>query len=234
MLLRLIGGLVKYIVFRGDHAGHESAHRGGNGSAATVPRTDENNKGRRPGISTELEPYWNIAAPLEEILGYRFRNPLLLLEAASHSSFTNEKRKLHLPDNDRLEFLGDAVLGLVIGEEIHLNNRRFDSGKMTKLRAMVVSSQSLAEAAQRCNIGDFLLLGVGETRSGGGRLPSPAPLVEDAEDRDVALLAAGGREDGQGERQRDKGRGMPHRPCAFRIASRIAPRSFATDTGRLP
>ena len=172
MLLRLIGGLVKYIVFRGDHAGHESAHRGGNGSAATVPRTDENNKGRRPGISTELEPYWNIAAPLEEILGYRFRNPLLLLEAASHSSFTNEKRKLHLPDNDRLEFLGDAVLGLVIGEEIHLNNRRFDSGKMTKLRAMVVSSQSLAEAAQRCNIGDFLLLGVGETRSGGGRRPS--------------------------------------------------------------
>lgn len=103
---------------------------------------------------------------LEQELGYKFRNSLLLGEALTHPSLAYESAKPHF-DNQRLEFLGDAVLQLVLTEELYRRFPAFSEGQLTKLRARMVSKSALRVFADRISLGNFVLLGKGEEGSGG-------------------------------------------------------------------
>jgi ribonuclease III len=105
-------------------------------------------------------------SPIEERIGYKFRNSLLLAEALTHPSLGHETQRYHF-DNQRLEFLGDAVLQLVISEHLF---RRFGGeaeGQLTKLRSRLVSSETLKMHAAALDLGRYLLMGRGEETSGG-------------------------------------------------------------------
>jgi ribonuclease-3 len=104
--------------------------------------------------------------PLEERIGYKFRNSLLLAEALTHSSISLE-RKDYPFDNQRLEFLGDAVLQLVITEELFLRFSDFTEGQLTKIRTRLVSRTALKEHARILRLGEHLMMGRGEETSGG-------------------------------------------------------------------
>ena len=104
--------------------------------------------------------------PLEVRMEYKFRNTLLLGEALTHPSLAYETRKPHF-DNQRLEFLGDAVLQLILTDHLFHKFPAFPEGKLTKLRSRLVSREALRIYAQRLGLGDFLLLGRGEEASGG-------------------------------------------------------------------
>ncbi len=119
----------------------------------------------------------------EQAAGHAFKRPELLSEALAHRSYANEKRHQR-SDNDRLEFLGDAVLDLLTAELIFTRYEEFDSGEMTKIRASLVSEKALATLARQINLGEALFLGVGEQKSGGAEKPS---LLADAYE---ALVAA--------------------------------------------
>jgi ribonuclease-3 len=103
---------------------------------------------------------------VEKTLGYKFRNPLLLAEALTHPSLAYESRRPHF-DNQRLEFLGDAVLQLVLTEELFRMFPEFPEGRLTKLRARLVSRRALAGFAGDLELGEFVMLGKGEETSGG-------------------------------------------------------------------
>jgi ribonuclease III len=103
---------------------------------------------------------------LEEQLGYQFRNPLLLAEALTHPSLAYETHRAHF-DNQRLEFLGDAVLQLIFTHELFRMFMDFNEGNLTKLRARLVSRTALASYARSRDIGAHLLMGRGEETSGG-------------------------------------------------------------------
>ena len=104
--------------------------------------------------------------PLEERLGYKFRNALLLAEALTHPSISLE-RKNYPFDNQRLEFLGDAVIQLVITEHLYRLYPDFSEGRMTKLRTRIVSRTALKAHAHILDLGRFLMMGRGEETSGG-------------------------------------------------------------------
>lgn len=105
---------------------------------------------------------------LEKKLNYTFRDKGLLSEALSHSSYANEHRSAHLNSNERLEFLGDSVLGFVTAEYLFANHPDLPEGDLTRIRAALVCEQSLYEVAQKLGLGQFLKLGRGE-EAGGGR-----------------------------------------------------------------
>ena len=102
---------------------------------------------------------------LEKKIGYKFKNPDLLLNALTHSSYANENRGIS--DNERLEFLGDAVLGLVIADYLYRLFEKHKEGDLTKIRASIVSEGPLSQIARDIRLGRFLLLGKGEAISGG-------------------------------------------------------------------
>ncbi len=104
---------------------------------------------------------------LEESLNYSFHNRALLAEAMTHRSYANEHSEENLPDNERLEFLGDAVLDLVISQYLMKTLTNSPEGELTRVRAEVVSLPGLAGLARSLDIGSGLLLGRGEERSGG-------------------------------------------------------------------
>ncbi len=104
--------------------------------------------------------------PLEERIGYKFRNSLLLAEALTHSSISLE-RKNYPFDNQRLEFLGDAVLQLVVTEHLYRLFPDFSEGRLTKLRTRVVSRAGLRIHASAVGLGGHLMMGRGEDASGG-------------------------------------------------------------------
>lgn len=104
--------------------------------------------------------------PLEERIGYKFRNSLLLAEALTHSSISLE-RKNYPFDNQRLEFLGDAVLQLVVTEHLYRLFPDFSEGRLTKLRTRVVSRTGLKTHASAIGLGGHLMMGRGEDASGG-------------------------------------------------------------------
>ncbi|MBE2203630.1 MAG: ribonuclease III [Chthoniobacterales bacterium] len=104
--------------------------------------------------------------PLEERIGYKFRNGLLLAEALTHPSISLE-RKDYPFDNQRLEFLGDAVIQVVVTEHLFRMFPDFDEGRMTKLRTRIVSRMALRERAVALDLGSFLMMGRGEEASGG-------------------------------------------------------------------
>lgn len=103
----------------------------------------------------------------EKKLGYSFRNPKLLENALSHSSYANEKWKNPLASNERLEFLGDSILGFVVAEYLYRRCQEQPEGDLTRMRADLVCETSLAQVAARLELGDFLLLGHGEEQGGG-------------------------------------------------------------------
>jgi len=106
--------------------------------------------------------------PLESRIHYQFRDPLLLAEALTHPSLAYESNNPHF-DNQRLEFLGDAVLQLIVTEELFRRFGEFTEGQLTKLRARVVSRRALARFAVAIHLGDDVRLGKGEDSSGGRR-----------------------------------------------------------------
>lgn len=121
---------------------------------------------------------------LQERLGYRFRDPGLLDTALTHRSFVNENPAPARPDNERLEFLGDAVLELCVSDMLMRQFPDHAEGRLSQLRASIVNEQPLAELAKCFGIGDCMLLGRGEEISGGRGKPS---LLADALE---AVLAA--------------------------------------------
>lgn len=104
---------------------------------------------------------------LEEKIMYHFADPSILINALTHSSYANEMRMSREKNNERLEFLGDAVLELVTSECIYREYENLDEGDLTKLRASIVCEQTLSACARDLNIGNYLLLGKGEDISGG-------------------------------------------------------------------
>lgn len=109
---------------------------------------------------------------LQENLGYRFRDESLLRGALYHSSYANEHRNENIVSNERLEFLGDAVLGFVSAEFLYSRFPHAPEGELTRIRAALVREESLFEVAQSLQLGECLMLGKGEESGGGRQRPS--------------------------------------------------------------
>ena len=103
----------------------------------------------------------------ERNINYSFNCKNNLILALTHSSYSNEHKNLGVKDNERLEFLGDAILDMVISEYIYKKFPEMPEGELTKLRASVVCEHSLAEIAKNLNFGDYMFLGKGEEITGG-------------------------------------------------------------------
>jgi len=101
---------------------------------------------------------------INEIAGYKFKNPSLLEKALTHTSFSNEKK---VESNQRLEFLGDSVIGLVIGEYIYKTFPAMPEGELSKIRAGIVCEKGLVKCAEKIKLSEKLRLGKGEEMSGG-------------------------------------------------------------------
>ncbi len=108
---------------------------------------------------------------LQEKIGYTFLHPEILLQALTHPSFGFEKRS-RFEDNQRLEFLGDAVLQLVITEKLYLSFPSDPEGDLTKLRSQLVNRTQMHQLALSLNLGQFLRIGKGEEKNGGRERPS--------------------------------------------------------------
>ena len=121
---------------------------------------------------------------LEEKLGYVFHDKELMLHALTHSSYANEHRSAGLTSNERLEFLGDSVLGMVVADYLFRIHGNMPEGELTRTRAALVCEGSLHEVAKTLGLGDYLRLGKGEDAGGGRTRPS---ILADATE---ALLAA--------------------------------------------
>jgi ribonuclease-3 len=122
-------------------------------------------------MSNREEPLDDAALRLCEELGYSFADTGLLLAALTHRSFKNERPDLAAADNERLEFLGDAVVGLVVASLLYVQFPDADEGELTRRRADLVSEKGLFEAAEAIGVGDAMRLGKGEEKSGGRAKP---------------------------------------------------------------
>ena len=120
---------------------------------------------------------------LQKKIHYTFRNDRLLVQALTHSSFSNEGKK-HGKNNERLEFLGDSVLSVIVARHLFLTYKDLPEGELTKLRASLVCEKALDGFAAQFGLGEYLLLGRGEELTGGRQRPS---ILADAFE---ALLAA--------------------------------------------
>ncbi|MBU5677390.1 ribonuclease III [Alkaliphilus sp. MSJ-5] len=103
----------------------------------------------------------------QKIIGYKFNEITVINEALTHSSYANESRNRYIHNNERLEFLGDSVLSIVVSEYIYLKYNTLPEGELTKVRANVVCEPSLAHQAKKIKLGKYLLLGKGEEVTGG-------------------------------------------------------------------
>lgn len=122
--------------------------------------------------------------PLEGVLGYTFERPELLTQALTHSSYANERLQGALDCNERLEFLGDAILGMVAADHLYRGHPDLPEGDLTRLRASLVCEEALAEVAKGWGLGEHIRLGRGESLSGG---QERASILADAVE---AVLAA--------------------------------------------
>ena len=120
---------------------------------------------------------------LEKAIGYQFRDITLLQNALAHSSYANERWHDSLMSNERLEFLGDSILGMVVAEHLYRNFPDRPEGELTRMRADMVCEQSLAAVANQFGLGEHLLLGHGEEQ-GGGR--NRASILADAVESVIA------------------------------------------------
>jgi ribonuclease-3 len=116
---------------------------------------------------------------LENAIGYRFHNISLLQNALAHSSYANERWHDSLKSNERLEFLGDSILGMVVADHLYRNFANRPEGELTRMRADMVCEKALAQVANQIGLGEHLLLGKGEEQGGGrGRDSILADAVE--------------------------------------------------------
>ena len=116
---------------------------------------------------------------LENAIGYRFHNISLLQNALAHSSYANERWHNSLMSNERLEFLGDSILGMVVADHLYRNFANRPEGELTRMRADMVCEKALAQVANQIGLGEHLLLGKGEEQGGGrGRDSILADAVE--------------------------------------------------------
>ena len=106
-------------------------------------------------------------AALQETIGVSFKDNSLLEQAMLHTSYINELPSSTLDSNERLEFLGDAILGFIVAEKLYQEFPEFTEGEMTKLRSALVCRDALAKVARGIRLGDYLYLGKGEETSGG-------------------------------------------------------------------
>lgn len=119
----------------------------------------------------------------EEKIGYEFKNKTYIQTALTHSSFANEHKEFNY--NERLEFLGDSILGLVVSDYLFRARNDLPEGKLTRLRANVVCEESLSSVARKINLGDHLFLGKGEKTSGGSDRDS---ILADATEAVIAAI----------------------------------------------
>jgi len=124
-------------------------------------------------------------AELQRIIGYLFRDAALLEQALRHASWCNEQHGKHLEDNQRLEFLGDAVLALTVAQRLMARFPTAHEGDLSVTRAQVVSEEGLTDVARALGLGAFLQLGKGEDRSGGRDKPK---ILADAFEAIVAAV----------------------------------------------
>lgn len=122
---------------------------------------------------------------LERKLGYQFNNKALLINALTHSSYANENRDEGVPSNERLEFLGDSVLGFSAAKHLYAVEPAMPEGRMTRLRAELVCEQSLHGVAQDLGLGEYLRMGHGEERNGGRQRIS---ILADAVEAVIAAI----------------------------------------------
>lgn len=121
----------------------------------------------------------------EKIIDYKFNDNRLLREALTHSSYANEHKNNNIKCNERLEFLGDAVLSIVVADYIFKNCPELPEGELTKLRAALVCEKALFKFGKSINLGDYLLLSKGEKNGGGAERPS---IVSDAFEAVIAAI----------------------------------------------
>ncbi|MCC8043780.1 MAG: ribonuclease III [Oscillospiraceae bacterium] len=117
-------------------------------------------------------------------IGYTFKNKKLLTEALSHSSYANESKRSK-NSNERLEFLGDSVLSIVISEHLFKHFKHLPEGDLTKIRASLVCEKALFEFSKQIDLGSYILLGKGEENTGGRNRPS---IVSDAFEAVIAAV----------------------------------------------
>jgi ribonuclease-3 len=127
---------------------------------------------------------------LEDHLGYRFRHPGLLERALTHRSLANEDATGAVLDNESLEFLGDAVLGFTIADTLFRRFPEYNEGQKSKVKSLLVSTPTLAKLARQLHLGDFLMLGRGEEKTGGRR--KQALLADGYEAVIAAIYVDGG------------------------------------------
>ena len=126
-----------------------------------------------------------VTEELEKKLGYTFQDRTLLETALSHSSYANENKALSLESNERLEFLGDSVLGQIVATYLYLRYPKMPEGQMTRLRADLVCETSLHEVAQKLELGRYIKLGRGEEHTGGRERES---ILADAVEAVIAAM----------------------------------------------
>lgn len=122
---------------------------------------------------------------LEEAIGYRFHNITLLQNALAHSSYANERWHNSLASNERLEFLGDSVLGMIVAEYLYRTFPGRPEGELTRMRADMVCESTLASVANRIRLGSHLLVSHGEEQGGGRERPS---ILADAVESIIAAM----------------------------------------------
>lgn len=121
----------------------------------------------------------------EKVINYEFKDTALLEEALTHSSYANDQKNKNLKCNERLEFLGDSVLSLVVSNYIFCNCPNLPEGELTKLRASLVCEKSLFKFAKMINLGKYLRLSKGERHNGGSQRPS---ILADAFEAVIAAI----------------------------------------------
>lgn len=127
----------------------------------------------------------NILKEFQEIIGYKFTNEEYLKIALTHSSYAHENKEKNIKFNERLEFLGDSVLGLIVSRYIFENYPELPEGKLTKMRAAVVCEKTLYECAVNIDLGKYIILGKGEDHTGGRTRPS---ILSDAYEAVIAAI----------------------------------------------
>lgn len=121
----------------------------------------------------------------ESKLGYKFKNIAYLKNALTHTSYINEHKGSKITSNERMEFLGDSVLGLSVSEYLYLNYKERSEGELSKIRASVVCETSLAKLASSLDLGSYMIMGRGELLSGGNERPS---ITSDAMESVIAAI----------------------------------------------
>lgn len=127
----------------------------------------------------------NMLKEFQEIIGYKFTQEEYLKVALTHSSYAHENKDKNTKFNERLEFLGDSVLGLIVSRYIFENYPQLPEGDLTKMRAAVVCEKSLYECAVNIDLGKYIILGKGEKNTGGRTRPS---ILSDAYEAVIAAI----------------------------------------------